>query len=83
MRTTVTLDDDVAASLERIQTEERTTFRRVLNDTIREGLAARGHRGRDSAAPIKKTRTRSLGPRLASFDNTGEVIALIEGDTYK
>jgi hypothetical protein len=83
MRTTVTLDDDVAHALEQIQADEHTTFRKALNDAIREGLAARQRRAQSGQAEVKTTRARSLGPRLASFDNTSELIALIEGDTYR
>lgn len=79
----MTLDDDVAHALEQIQAEEHTTFRQVLNDAIREGLAARGRRGRQSPAPLKTTRARNLGPRLTSFDNTSELVALLEGDAYR
>jgi hypothetical protein len=83
MRTTVTLDDDVARALERIQAEERSTFRRVLNEAIREGLAARERRARQGSRQTRTTHPRNLGPRLTSFDNTSELIAAIEGDTYK
>ena len=83
MRTTVTLDDDVARALEQIQAQEHTTFRRALNEAIREGLAARERRARRGGGEVKTTRARNLGPRLTSFDNTSELIALIEGDSYK
>jgi hypothetical protein len=63
--------------------DEHTTFRKALNDAIREGLAARQRRAQHGQAEVKTTRARSLGPRLASFDNTSELIALIEGDTYR
>jgi hypothetical protein len=32
--------------------------------------------------PVKTTAARNLGPRLTSFGNTSELIALIEGDAY-
>lgn len=38
MRTTVTLDDDVAASLERLQRERSISFREAINSTLRAGL---------------------------------------------
>lgn len=83
MRTTVTLDDDVAAALDRIQSEQRATFRQVINDLVREGLAARARRARQDTVPVRTTQARALGPRFASFDQTGDVLALIEGETYK
>lgn len=83
MRTTVTLDDDVAHALQQIQAEDHTTFRQALNDAVRAGLAAREQRARRGQAGVKTTRARSLGPRLTSFDDTSELIALIEGDAYR
>ncbi len=38
MRTTVTLDPDVAAALEQATRERRTSFKKVLNDAVRAGL---------------------------------------------
>ena len=39
MRTTLSLDDDVAALLEQIRSERDTTFKQIVNDALREGLA--------------------------------------------
>ena len=39
MRTTLSLDDDVAILLEQIRKARDTTFKRVVNDALREGLA--------------------------------------------
>jgi len=38
MRTTVTLDDDVAEALKRLAREQDLPFKRVLNETLRAGL---------------------------------------------
>ena len=40
MRTTVTLDPDVAASLKALARERDATFKEVLNSTLRAGLGA-------------------------------------------
>jgi plasmid stability protein len=40
MRTTLTIDDDVAAALERRRAERGTGLRREVNDLLRAGLAA-------------------------------------------
>jgi predicted transcriptional regulator len=42
MRTTVTLDDDVAERLERLAHRRRATFKETLNAVLRRGLAAQG-----------------------------------------
>ncbi len=38
MRTTVTLDPDVASALEQAARERRVSFKKVLNDAVRAGL---------------------------------------------
>src|SRR3972149_6593306 len=40
MRTTLTLDDDVAARLERVMEKRRQTLKAVVNDALRAGLQA-------------------------------------------
>lgn len=55
MRTTVTLDEDVAAKLRETARQRGVSFKRVLNDALRDGLMARS-RPRKFAMP-----TRDLG----------------------
>jgi hypothetical protein len=38
MRTTLSLDDDVAALLEQVRKARDATFKQVVNDALREGL---------------------------------------------
>jgi ribbon-helix-helix CopG family protein len=59
MRTTVTLDEDVAAKLKQVARERGVSFKAVLNDVIRAGLS-------DSALPRKpfKMKTAPLGARF-------------------
>jgi Ribbon-helix-helix protein, copG family len=40
MRTTVTLDDDVAAKLKEEARRQRSSFKEILNSSIRRGLSA-------------------------------------------
>jgi len=82
MRTTLSLDDDVAALLAQIQRERDTTFKQVVNDALRQGL----ERMARPAAPKKPFRTQpqSLGKCFfPNLDNTWEVLAEAEGDSYK
>lgn len=58
MRTTVTLDPDVAARLQRIARERGTSFTAAVNATLRAGLDAGPRVGR----PYREV-TRSLGVR--------------------
>ena len=56
MRTTVTLDDDVAARLRRIARERGISFKEALNRTIRAGLGSESQ-----AVPLPyETPSRSL-----------------------
>lgn len=61
MRTTVTLDPDVAAALQRAARERGTSFKAVLNDAVRRGLSGQPTRRR------YRTPTRDMGLR-AGFD---------------
>jgi hypothetical protein len=78
VRTTITLDDDVAAKLRALARRSGRAFREVVNDTLRRGLT------RPPAAPGRtpfRVVTRDLGalrPGL-SLDNIAELIERIEG----
>jgi hypothetical protein len=58
MRTTVTLDPDVAAELQRVARERGISFKEALNSAVRAGLA--GQRG---GAARYRTPSRPLGLR--------------------
>jgi hypothetical protein len=82
MRTTLTLDADVAAAIERLRKARGTSLKEAVNDALRSGLKELAERKR----PRKPYRTRavSLGPpRLDNFDNIAEVIAFAEGEDHK
>ena len=82
MRTTLTLDDDVAAELERLRRSRGGRLRDVVNDALRRGL-------KNMKAPPKRhepfrTRVVALGRlQLASIDNITEALAVAEGETFK
>ncbi len=81
MRTTLTIDSDVAVQLERLRRERNASFKDVVNDTLRVGLRA-------AAAPANprkpfRLRTFDAGKPLIPLDNVAEAIALIEGDDHK
>lgn len=82
MRTTITLEDDVAASLKRLGKRRGLKFKALINQVLREGI-------RCMMAPAKKrriSRTRSvdLGAcRTANVDNIAEVLAVAEGESFR
>jgi hypothetical protein len=82
MRTTLTIDEDVAVLLDRLQKERGATFKSLVNEALRRGL-------REIASPpqpVSPFRTRSvdLGRCLiGSLDDISEVLAIAEGEDYR
>jgi hypothetical protein len=81
MRTTVTLDDDLAVWLERRQAEEGKTFKDVLNEAVRLGRASiEAPPQRVSEVEIEPL---PLGRQLIDLDNVAEALAIAEGEDYR
>ena len=76
MRTTLTIDDDVAVQLEKLRREKNIPFREVVNDTLRRGLTPIHNR------PVKarfETKTADVGKFLIPMlDCYGEMLDFIE-----
>ena len=82
MRTTLTIDDDVAARLERERRKRRISFKALVNDVLRSGLDAIG-RPKPSLEPFR-TKGFALGPSLVgSLDNIEEVLSRSEGEDHR
>jgi len=82
MRTTLTLDDDVAALLERLRKARERTLKDLVNEALRHGLKQMGTRARRRES--YRTRAVALGPcRIGSIDNVAEVLAVAEGESFK
>jgi hypothetical protein len=82
MRTTLTLDDDVAAKLKRESQRAHRPFREIVNETLRRGLE--GQRATPQPRAFKVT-ARDLGdlkPGL-SLDNIAELIDHVEGSLHR
>jgi hypothetical protein len=81
VRTTVTLDDDVAIELERRQTQLGVTFKAALNEALRAGLTALE---KPSRLHRTQTRTFDLGEcSLPDIDSYADVLALVEGEDHR
>jgi len=81
MRTTLTLEDDVALALEQLRRARGTRFKVLINEVLREGL--RQMRARPARVKRFQTQSVDLGrARLASIDNVAEAVALAEGDAF-
>jgi hypothetical protein len=82
VRTTLTLEDDVAVALARLHRERGTRFKALVNEVLREGL--KHMRARPRRGKRFETESIDLGrPRIVSIDNVAEALALAEGDAFK
>jgi hypothetical protein len=82
MRTTLTLDDDVSARLEREQRKRDVAFKQLVNEVLRAGLDAL-----ETKRPARKpfvTKGFHCGPSLiGSLDDIEDVLSRIEGEDHK
>ena len=83
MRTTLTLDDDVAAKLQSRARRTGRPFREIVNDTLRRGLAA------TAAASSGRTpfvvHARDFGAVRPGLDvnNVADVLERVEGPLHR
>lgn len=82
MRTTLTLDDDVAARLRRLRDERRIPLKKLVNEALRRGLAAFDEP--PSAPREPATAPVSLGGALLpDVDDVSATLAVAEGDEHR
>lgn len=82
MRTTLTIEDDVAALIERIRERRKSSLKAVVNEALRQGLKhiqtpARSRRRYHTAVV-------SLGACLpGNLDDVTEALAIAEGENFR
>lgn len=82
MRTTLTLDDDVAALLEQMRERRKAPLKQIVNEALREGLTRLEAPQPRSRKP--PTTPASLGRCfLPSIDDVAEVLAIAEGEAFR
>ena len=82
MRTTLTLDEDVAAALEQLRRTRGGRLKTVVNDLLREGL--RHAQERPARRSQFRTQSIDLGrARTSSVDNVADVLAVAEDEAFK
>lgn len=82
MRTTLTLDDDVAAKLKAESRRAGRPFRTTVNEMLRRGLASRRITGGRKPFKISARDLGRLKPGL-SLDNVAELIEQVEGPLHR
>jgi len=83
MRTTLTLDDDVAAAIERRRREHDHTLKQEVNDLLRAGLAG-VERGEQSAqAPRFRVEPFETGGLLIDITDVSAALEAAEGPWYR
>jgi hypothetical protein len=83
MRTTVTLDQDVAAKLRQVASERGVSFKAALNEALRAGLGGGGRSARRYRMPVHSMGVRQgldLGRslRLADELEDAEIVRKLE-----
>lgn len=82
MRTTITLDDDVAAMIQKLQTREGKSFKQMVNDLLRKGLLSEKKGG--ESKQLYATPELSAGEcRFPDLDNVAEVLSVAENEGYR
>ena len=80
MRTTLTLDDDVAARLRAEARKSGEPFKQVVNRVLRTGLNVRTQA---AALPPFKVKARSLGSPGFNYDKVSQLIEELEGPYHR
>lgn len=82
MRTTLTLEDDVAVRIERLRKEKDTSLKDIVNGLLRKAL--------DDAKPVPAERPRVdvrifnvESCALPNLDKIADVLAFAEGEDYR
>ncbi len=81
MRTTLTLDDDVAARIDEELRKRGGTFKDTVNDLLRAGFQAQSE-----TKKVKrfKARVRAMGRRAGmDYDNIGDLLEQTEGSSHR
>ena len=82
MRTTLTLDDDVAAKLKAESRRQDRPFREIVNETLRRGLADQRAASRPRVFRVAARDLGELRPGL-SLDNVTELIEQVEDSFHR
>jgi hypothetical protein len=83
MRTTLSLDEDVAKRLERLQRQRKTSWRALVNEVLRRGLSNLESRPKPLRRPYR-THPVSAGRLLVpSLDDVATALEIAEGERHR
>jgi hypothetical protein len=81
VRTTITLDDDVAARLKRVGERRGTSFKETVNEALRRGLEVLAQPPA-AIEPYRITPWNLGGSLVGGLDNVEEVLSRAEGERH-
>ena len=80
MRTTLTIDDEIAAKLRsQARKAKNKTFKQVVNETLELGLLARDDLNRPTRFRVRSRRMGNM--KGLNYDNIGQLLEQVEGIT--
>ena len=82
MRTTLTLDDDVAAILKRLTKTRRTRLKDLVNEALRRGLSSATTQP-PAREPFRTTSVALGRCRPGTVDNVADALAAAEGESFR
>ena len=82
MRTTLTIDDDVAVQLERLRRARDIGVKELINEALRRGLRDMSTRPK-KREPFRTQPIDGVTLLLDNVDNVAEVLAYAEGEAFK
>jgi len=82
MRTTLTIDPDIAAQLARLRKDRAVSLKTLVNEALRQGLRQLTVAKKSSTRPF--TQPVDLGqPLIGNIDCIGEVLAALDAEKYR
>jgi hypothetical protein len=81
MRTTLTIDPDVAVQIESLRRKRDAGLKEIVNEALRLGLQTMCEAPKQK--PFRTRPIRGPQPLFRRMDNISEILAMVEGDLYK
>ncbi len=83
MRTTLTLDDDVAVRIARIREERKISLRDAVNETMRAGLEKMSEPARTDRKVFETPVFHADRLLIGDLTSTAEMLAVAEGEDHR